>query len=102
MPESSGPRWQIKRVVGLPGDCVSLQDGLLFINGARHVEPYLRGLPAALGAFSESWRVGDRQVFVMGDSRAHSTDSRQWGAIPAARVVGTAALRVWPPGRLPR
>lgn len=92
----NGPRWQVKRVVGLPGDSLVFEDGLLFINGIQHPEPYLRGLPAYLGLDKLSFDVGEGHYFVLGDNRAHSEDSRSFGAIDANRIVGIFVARLWP------
>ena len=94
------PAHSLKRVVGLPGEEVRLSDGMLFIDGERHVEPYLGGLPAAVGLGDRSWRVGAGEYFVMGDNRAHSTDSRHHGPIGVELIVGRAWLRIWPLDRL--
>ena len=95
----NGVRWQVKRVVGLPGDGLVFENGLLFINGIPHPEPYLRGLPAYLGLDKISFDVGEGHYFVLGDNRSHSTDSRAYGAIEARRVAGLVAGRLWPISR---
>ena len=95
-PRENGPRWQVKRVVGLPGDSLVFEDGLLFVNGVPHAEPYLRGLPAYLGLDKLSFDVGKGHYFVLGDNRAHSKDSRSFGAIDAKRIVGIFVARLWP------
>ncbi len=95
-PCENGLRWQVKRIVGLPGDRLAFEDGLLFINGAPHTEPYLQGLPAYLGLDSASFNIGDRHYFVMGDNRAHSVDSRSFGPIEASLIAGVVAARLWP------
>ena len=95
-PRENGPRWRVKRVVGLPGDSLTFEDGLLFINDVQRAEPYLRGLPAYLGLDRMSFQVGAGRYFVLGDNRAHSEDSRSFGAIGADRVVGIVAARLWP------
>ncbi len=95
-PRENGPRWQVKRVVGLPGDRLAFEDGLLFINGQHHSEPYLGGLPAYPGLDKANFQVGDGRYFVLGDNRAHSEDSRSFGAIGANRVIGVFAARLWP------
>ena len=74
--------WQVKRVVGLPDEMVSFECGLLFINGTHRPEPYLAGLPADLGTRSRSWLVDSDEFIVLGDNRAHSTDSREFGPVP--------------------
>lgn len=95
-PIESVSRWQVKRIVGLPGDSLAFEDGLLFINGAPHPEPYLRGLPAYLGLDRISIDVGEGHYFVLGDNRSHSTDSRAYGAIEASRISGLVTGRLWP------
>ena len=95
-PRENGPRWQVKRVVGLPGDTVTFDDGLLFINGAPRPEPYLGGLPAYLGLDRMNFVVGDDRYFVLGDNRAHSDDSRAFGPIAANRIAGIFVARLWP------
>lgn len=66
----------IKRVVGLPGDTVVIRNGITYINGERYDEPWLKEQPEDLdfGPFI----VGANEVFVMGDNRNHSVDSRYW------------------------
>ena len=99
IPGDADAGWQVKRIVGLSGDRVSFQCGLLYINGLHHPEPYLRGLPADLGTRSRSWRVESDECMVMGDNRAHSSDSRQSGPIPLTSLTGVVVMRLWPIGR---
>ena len=91
--------YSFKRVVGLPGEELALSEGMLFIDGERLVEHYLRGLPAYAGLEEASWRLGADEFFVMGDNRAHSTDSRAYGPVQRNRLAGRARLRVWPVNR---
>jgi signal peptidase I len=93
----------IKRVVGLPGDTIELRDGLVVVNGVELDEPYLHRdangdrEPTDPGFDgTTSWRVGDRQVLVMGDHRQESSDSRGFGAVDVSSVIGRAWLRYWP------
>lgn len=84
----------IKRVIGLPGDVVEGSRGGVFVNGRRLPEPYLpRG--EITGDFAKT-TVGVGQIFVMGDNRQNSRDSRFFGTVPESLVVGRAFLRVWP------
>jgi signal peptidase I len=92
-------RRSLKRVVGLPGEAVRLFDGMLLIEGAHLEEAYLGGLPASLGLGDTSWNLGDDEWFVMGDNRARSTDSREFGPISLGRVVGKVWFRLWPLSR---
>ena len=89
----------IKRVIGLPGDTVELREGRLFVNGARVAEPYLKGPPDTrdFGPIT----VPRDDLFVLGDNRLNSNDSRfGLGYIPLDRVVGRAFVVVWPPSRM--
>ena len=89
----------IKRVVGLPDDTIAVRNGRLFINGERQNEPYLnKALPDQ--SFFEQTTVPQGKVFVMGDNRTNSRDSRFIGPIPEENIEGEAFLRFWPPGRL--
>ncbi len=87
----------IKRVVALPGDRVQVKDGKLFINGTRTQELYLNGTPQ--GNYGPVTVPAD-SVFVMGDNRNNSEDSRAFGALKKNLLVGEALLIYWPPTRL--
>jgi signal peptidase I len=88
----------IKRVIGLPGDVVSGHDGRVWINGHVLVEPYLpKGtITSDFGPIT----VAKGRLWVMGDNRSNSADSRVFGQIEQDTIVGRAILRVWPPQRL--
>jgi len=89
----------IKRVVGLPGDKIAVRRGHLFLNGERQREPYLnKKLPDR--TFYARTTVPKRHVFVMGDNRGNSADSRVFGALPEKNIEGEAFLRFWPPHRI--
>ena len=91
----------IKRIVGLPGEAVSMEAGHVFVDGARLAEPYLR--PAYRGTESGSWRRSPSDgYFVLGDNRARSCDSRRWGVVPRENIIGRADLRYWSPTRIGR
>ena len=84
----------IKRVVALPGEQVEGRDGHVFVNGRQVVEPYL---PPGRTTSDFPPRVVERgRLWVMGDNRANSSDSRSFGTIAESTVVGRAVLRVWP------
>ncbi len=87
----------IKRVVALPGETVEGRDGEIYVNGQRLVEPYLTP-PVATSNF-EARTLDEGELWVMGDNRANSSDSRIFGPIDTDTVVGRATLRVWPPTR---
>jgi signal peptidase I len=88
----------IKRVVGLPGDKLQGKDGRLWRNGRRVAEPYLAGR-----AFTSDFplvRVKPGHLWVMGDNREDSADSRVFGQVPRSALVGRAVFTVWPPTHL--
>jgi signal peptidase I len=89
----------IKRVVGVSGDEVAVRGGRLFVNGERQREPYVnKKLPDR--SFAALTKVPENHVFVMGDNRANSQDSRVFGPVPKENIEGEAFLRFWPPGRI--
>ena len=100
----------IKRVVGLPGDTVEIRDRSVFINGQRLVEKYvLCDDPATVLCTDPAETVLDpdqdgkfvvpeKMIFVMGDNRQHSSDSRFNGFVPKSDVVGRAFVVIWPHG----
>jgi signal peptidase I len=94
---SGSPELLIKRVIGLPGERVTLADGKIFIDGVRLDEPYL-DQPTQGGG--RSWVVPPLHVFVMGDNRSASRDSRIFGAVPLEELVGKALFRYWPVGEV--
>jgi signal peptidase I len=86
----------IKRVIGLPGDLVEGKHGFVYVNGQKLVEPYLRQKTNPFPAVT----VPKGKLFVMGDNRGNSLDSRfSLGYIPISDVVGQAFIRIWPPSR---
>lgn len=90
----------IKRVIGLPGDKVSVRGGRVYVNGKLLDEEYLKNVYTSEGAFLEEgaeYTVPDGQYFVMGDNRPHSSDSRSWGPITKKEMSGKAWLVYWPP-----
>jgi signal peptidase I len=88
----------IKRVIGLPGDVVEGKDGGVFVNGVRLNEPYLKEPDRPIAPFGPV-QIPEDALFVMGDNRAASQDSRFFGPIPSEDVVGQAFVIIWPPSR---
>lgn len=87
----------IKRVIGVPGDSVVGRNGRVFVNGTAIDEPYLEQKTREFRRF----KVPDDMLFVLGDNRSDSLDSRfGLGFVPMDSVVGEAFLIVWPPSRM--
>ncbi|MGH9284873.1 MAG: signal peptidase I [Acidimicrobiales bacterium] len=87
----------IKRVIALPGETVEARAGRVHVNGLLLVEPYLP--PGTETADFGPAVVPEGGLWVMGDNRGNSMDSRSFGAVERGTVVGRAILRVWPLGR---
>jgi signal peptidase I len=94
VPGSSG--LLIKRVVAVAGDSVGLADGVLVVNGRQLRESFV-DYNLMDATYFGPVQVPPRTVFVMGDNRSDSVDSRRFGAVPTKDVVGRVVLRIWPP-----
>ena len=94
----------IKRVIGIPGDHVRIEDGQVFVNGQALVESYVPPDNRDLN----SWRDGQEQIvpenryFVLGDHRNSSSDSRSWGYVPRENIYGKAVFIYWPLNQMGR
>ena len=90
----------IKRVIGVGGDTIEVKDGLVYVNGTALDEPYLfedaDGTRQATMSDEPQWVVPANDIFVMGDHRQQSADSRLFGPIPVTSVLGRAVIRYWP------
>lgn len=86
----------VKRIVGLPGDFIQVEDGTLFVDGTPLDEPYVAAAPR----YSGDWVVGPDEVFVLGDNRNNSSDSQNWGNLPLADIIGKAEIVYWPPSEV--
>jgi signal peptidase I len=91
----------IKRVIALPGDTVQIKDGRVYVNDVLLDEPYLNGAQTTCrqeDACSQGRPVTVRPgtIFVMGDHRSNSSDSREWDELPLDRVIGKAWVSYWP------
>ena len=89
----------VKRIVGLPADIVELRNGYVFVDGRPLTEPYVR-TSAQRGTASGRWVVARGEYFVMGDNREDSCDSRTFGAVARADLIGPVIARYWPPTRV--
>jgi signal peptidase I len=88
----------LKRAIGLPGDSVAIEDGRLVVNGRRQREPYTD--PDAIDSvFFGPVRVRPGTVFLLGDNRLDSRDSRDFGAVAAGDLIGRVRGLIWPPSR---
>jgi len=90
----------IKRVIGVAGDTVEIRDRTAYVNGEALAEPYLTpDARAAMGDYGPV-TVPEGMLFVLGDNRGNSADSRAIGFVPEDRVVGRAFVIIWPPSDL--
>jgi signal peptidase I len=89
----------VKRLVALPGETWRMESGIVFINGQRLLEPYITG--GRMGTDTQPLRTvpADHYVF-LGDNRTKSCDSRQWGPVPRANIIGKVFAVYWPPNRV--
>ena len=92
LPNKPQPQPFVKRLMGLPGDTLTVRDGSVFINSGKVVEPYI----AEPSQYNGSWQLGPDQYFVLGDNRNDSDDSHIWGAIHRAAIIGKVVLVYWP------
>jgi len=90
----------IKRIIGIPGDTVKVENGVVTVNGTQIPEPYLlSGLFTENRAYFTEGKevtVEDGKYIVFGDNRPNSSDSREWGFITNAEIIGKVFLRYWP------
>jgi signal peptidase I len=93
MPER-GPELLIKRVIALSGETIEVRDGEVFVDGVSLQEPYL-SRPTNGSYGPQQVPVG--QIFVMGDNRGASNDSRVFGPVDRTRIIGRAWVSYWPP-----
>ncbi len=84
----------VKRVIGLPGDVVEGKAGSVYVNGRLLIEPYLQ--PGVATSTFPAFRVQESRLWVMGDNRPDSLDSRVFSTIPRSTIVGRVVARVWP------
>jgi signal peptidase I len=107
LPQEGNPDF-IKRVIGLPGDTLEIKAGVVYINGKPLVEPYRMGPPNP-EEYRGPWHIPADSYFAMGDNRENSYDSRYWGFVPRANIIGTPEMiymsidapeEVWDPGHV--
>lgn len=86
----------IKRIIGLPGDHVAIKDGAVYVNDQKLSEVYLNGIETPITGDYYDVEVPEGYLFVMGDNRSGSSDSREFGCIPIGKVEGRVKYRIWP------
>ena len=93
----------VKRLIGLPGDTVEVRlkqgEGYVFINGRQLREPYIKPDRRPTEQFGPV-KVAPSNYFMMGDNRAQSCDSREWGTVPRGNLIGKVFATYWPPNRI--
>jgi signal peptidase I len=93
----------VKRLVGLPGERIELRNeggsSFVYVNGRKLDEPYIQGRRRDTRG-PESFTVPAGHYFMMGDNRAQSCDSREWGSVPRGNLIGKVFATYWPPNRI--
>jgi signal peptidase I len=99
--DKRGSQAFIKRVVAVAGDTIAIRDGRVIRNGVLAHESFITPCGGGSGCnLPNAVRVPSGTVFVMGDNRGNSDDSRFWGPVPVSAVIGKAFVTYWPPQRL--
>jgi signal peptidase I len=89
----------VKRLIGLPGETWREKDGYVYINGKLLNEPYIKSDRRDTQSQGPT-KIGKGQYFMMGDNRTGSCDSRRWGTVPRANLIGKVIATYWPPLRI--
>ena len=89
----------IKRVIGLPGEIITLREGRVYVNERLLEEPYV-GEFCTSRSCTGTWELGPDEYFVLGDNRSHSLDSHTFGPVQRGAIKGVARVRYWPPDEL--
>jgi len=89
--QTDDPIYYVKRVIGKPGDVIELKDHQVYRNGEVLAEPYIKEVMEIVG--EQEWIVPEDHIFVMGDNRNNSNDSRNIGFIPADHIIGILFMK---------
>jgi signal peptidase I len=96
---SSGSTVFVKRLIGLPGETISEKRGYIYIDGKKLIENYIQ--PGRRGTRdTKATHIPKGMYFFMGDNRSSSCDSRDWGPVPRANLIGKVFMTYWPPLRI--
>jgi signal peptidase I len=90
----------VKRLIALPGERWEEKNGFIFINGKKLLEPYVKGDRRDTGTSYPIRKIPPGTYFMMGDNRTQSCDSREWGPVPRANLIGEVFAVYWPPNRI--
>lgn len=102
IPPSDRTQYYVERIVGLPGESIQFLDGEVVLfneeyrEGKALEEPYLPDSSTTYGVSTKPVEIPDGSFFTLGDNREHSNDSRIWGLLPKANIVGRVWFRLWP------
>lgn len=95
----------IKRVIGTPGDTISIKDGQVYVNDQRlnetaYLKPDVKTYPGNFLTDTNSITVPEGKYFVLGDNRINSSDSREWGFVKKDEIIGNSMFVYWPINRM--
>jgi len=96
-------KYFIKRIIGLPGETVTIDNGQVTIINSAYPDGFLLDEPYVIFSKPDNiaFTLSDNEYFVMGDNRLGSADSRMWGPVPKEDIIGRPIIRVWPPNFWP-
>jgi signal peptidase I len=90
----------VKRLVALPGETWQEKNGVIYIDGKKLIEPYIKPDRRDTGTSYPARKIPEGMYFMMGDNRSQSCDSREWGPVPRKNLIGEVFAVYWPPNRI--